>query len=98
MSFDRTLRRPQVWAGLECTVNRVGESYFDQLDRTGHDRCPEDLARLKALGIKAIRYPVLWERTEVSDGRYDWSWADQRLGLLRDLDLPPIVGLIHHGS
>ena len=26
----------EVWGGLECTVNRVEEVYFSQLDRNGH--------------------------------------------------------------
>jgi dTDP-4-dehydrorhamnose reductase len=35
---------------------------------------------------------VLWERTS------DWGWADERLSRLRELDIAPIVGLVHHGS
>ncbi|WP_438013914.1 hypothetical protein WMF18_23625 [Sorangium sp. So ce315] len=27
-----------LWAGVECTVNRVGDRYFDQIARTGHQR------------------------------------------------------------
>lgn len=50
-----------------------------------------------------MRYPVLWERTvrpgsPSSDPEYDWSWADERLGRLRQLGVEPIVGLLHHGS
>jgi len=28
----------------------------------------------------------------------NWSWADERLGRLRELGIRPIVGLLHHGS
>ncbi len=88
--------RPDVWAGPECTVNRVGDRYFDQLALTGHDARPEDLDRLASLGVKAVRYPVLWER-HVADP-IDWSWADSRLNRLHELRIRPIVGLVHHGS
>ncbi|BAZ22921.1 dTDP-4-dehydrorhamnose reductase [Kalymmatonema gypsitolerans NIES-4073] len=89
----------EVWAGVECTVNRVGDEYFDQLERNGHATRLDDLDLFAELGIKAIRYPVLWERT-APDGleNADWSWADERLGRLRELGINPIVGLVHHGS
>ena len=91
--------RLEMWGGVECTVNRVGDQWFDQLVRTGHDARVADLVKFAALGIKAIRYPVLWERT-APDGieSADWSWSDERLPVLRQLGVTPIVGLIHHGS
>ncbi len=87
---------PEVWAGPECTLNRVGDRYFDQLAMTGHDARLDDLDRLAGLGVKKVRYPVLWERH--SGPRIDWRWADERLKRLRELGLRPIVGLVHHGS
>ena len=89
----------EVWAGVECTVNRVGDQYFDQLERNGHASRVDDLDLFAELGVRAIRYPVLWERT-APDGleSADWSWADERLGRLRELGIHPIVGLVHHGS
>ncbi|HYE92059.1 MAG TPA: family 1 glycosylhydrolase, partial [Terriglobales bacterium] len=51
------------------------------------------------LGIRALRYPVLWEQVAPDGlGRAEWSWADERLGRLRELGVRPIVGLVHHGS
>jgi dTDP-4-dehydrorhamnose reductase len=87
----------EVWAGIECTVNRVGDRYFDQLVRNGHHTRLRDLERIAELGIRTLRYPVLWERT-APDGRADWSWPDERLGELQRLAIDPIVGLLHHGS
>jgi dTDP-4-dehydrorhamnose reductase len=89
----------ELWAGVECSVNRVGDVYFDQLERSGHARRVEDLDLFAELGVRAMRYPVLWERT-APDGleRADWSWANERLQRLRELKLKPIVGLVHHGS
>jgi dTDP-4-dehydrorhamnose reductase len=89
----------ELWGGLECTVNRVRDDYFHQLDRNGHATRPADIERFASLGIRAIRYPVIWERT-APDGieRADWSWSDERLNALRDAGVTPIAGLIHHGS
>lgn len=89
----------ELWGGIECTVNRVGDRYFDQVERSGHARRIDDLDRIAALGIRALRYPVLWERAAPdSPQRVDFAWADARLTRLRELGIRPIVGLLHHGS
>ena len=88
-----------MWAGVECTVNRVGDRYFDQMVRSGHDRRESDLDLVAALGVKALRYPVLWERTAPGDlADANWAWSDERLAKLRTLGIAPIIGLLHHGS
>ncbi|MBC7794612.1 MAG: family 1 glycosylhydrolase [Clostridia bacterium] len=79
----------ELWAGVECTVNRVGDRWFDQLERTGHVRRLSDCDRIADLGVSRVRYPVLWERP---------PWHDDRLERLRDRGVAPIVGLMHHGS
>ncbi|HSD47403.1 MAG TPA: family 1 glycosylhydrolase [Pyrinomonadaceae bacterium] len=90
---------PELWAGVEATVNRVGNNYSDQLERSGHALRLSDLDRLASLGITSVRYPVLWERTAPrSLDEFDWRWADERLNYLRRLGVKPIVGLVHHGS
>jgi dTDP-4-dehydrorhamnose reductase len=92
-------RSLELWGGVECTVNRVGDQYFNQLARSGHAERVEDLSRFASLGILAIRYPVLWELTapgKLADA--DWTWPDERLNRLRELEIKPIVGLLHHGS
>src|SRR5436190_3318396 len=89
-----TTTQPELWAGFECTVNRVGDRRFDQLALSGHDKRDSDLELLGELGVHAVRYPVLWERVE----RDGWGWSDRRLARLRELGIQPIVGLVHHGS
>ncbi|HEY0063980.1 MAG TPA: family 1 glycosylhydrolase [Telluria sp.] len=88
-----------LWGGLECTINRVQDRFHSQLDRNGHGARPDDIARFAALGISAIRYPVLWEQI-APDGVESANWAlpDQRLQSLRDNNITPILGLVHHGS
>jgi dTDP-4-dehydrorhamnose reductase len=89
----------ELWGGVECTICRVGDTYTRQLERTAHATRLEDLDRFAELGIRAIRYPVLWEQV-APDGpaSADWSWSDERLQRLRELGVLPIVGLVHHGS
>src|SRR5215213_6452809 len=95
----RSYERLELWGGVECTVNRVRDAYHDQLKRSGHDCRLEDIDLFAELGIKVIRYPLLWERIAPLDlTTANWSWADERMSRLRELGLKPIVGLVHHGS
>ncbi len=99
MSFPHPLPPLEMWGGVECTINRVGDTYFDQLKRNGHHDRIDDLYRFAELGIRAIRYPIQWERIAPHGlAQANWSWADERLNLLRTLGITPIVGLTHHGS
>lgn len=99
MTPGRQPRAPELWGGLECTIARVENSYRNQLCETGHDERPEDLDDVAKLGIRTLRYPVLWEAISPDDPeRADFRWHDQRLARLRELGIEPIIGLLHHGS
>lgn len=90
---------PELWGGLECTVVRIGDAYRSQFEETGHDARDHDLARVAALGVKRLRYPVLWETVSGDDPDWcEWDRADERMNRLRELGVAPIVGLMHHGS
>ena len=94
-----TADRPELWGGLECTVVRVGEDYRDQFQDTGHAGREGDIALIAALGIRRLRYPVLWETVSPDHpDRCSWDWHDRRLARLREEGISPIVGLMHHGS
>ena len=89
----------ELWSGVECTVNRVRNDYFDQLERSGHSVRSSDIDRLAELGITKVRYPLLWERMAPGSLQsIDWSWSDERMARLQKRNLTPIVGLQHHGS
>ena len=89
----------ELWGGIECTINRVGDRFIDQLERCEHYSREGDLEAIAALGIKALRYPVLWERIAPKGvARADWRAPDRALAQLRELGVEPIVGLVHHGS
>ncbi len=89
----------ELWGGHECTVNRVRDRFRDQTRETGHQDRPSDLDAFAAMNIKALRYPVVWERIAPErPDRFDWRWTDARLDHIRRLGMRPIVGLLHHGS
>jgi dTDP-4-dehydrorhamnose reductase len=89
----------ELWGGIECTRNRVGDAYFDQLERSGHDRREADLDRFASLGLRTLRYPMPWERIAPEGPRWaDWSWPDARLDRLQKLGVRPVVGFLHGGS
>lgn len=93
------MRNLELWVGVEPTVSRVQDETLDQLALSGFDQRLDDIDRLAGLGVTAMRFPLLWERTAPQGlDRADWSWADARLTRLAELGVRPIVGLVHHGS
>lgn len=90
--------QPTLWGGVECTISRTGDAYLDQAVLSGHNSRADDLDRFAALGITALRYPLLWESfARSADPGALWAWHDERLDRLRRLGVQPIIGLIHHG-
>lgn len=90
----------QIWGGVECTINRVGDQYFDQLEYAGHyERWEADIDLVASLGVKMLRYPVLWEKHCAEPGTsIDWTFARRSLDRLKRHGITPIAGLVHHGS
>ena len=100
MKKGNTKSKIEIWAGIECSLNRVENKYTDQLDKSGHYvRGFKDIKRFADLGIEAMRYPVLWEKHEPQkDKDIDWKFSNARLSELNNAGIAPIVGLVHHGS
>ncbi|HET7710185.1 MAG TPA: family 1 glycosylhydrolase [Sphingomicrobium sp.] len=89
----------ELWGGVECTHVRIGDAYRDQLAETGHDARIGDVDAMASIGIKAVRYPILWEKVAPqSPDELDFSWHDSRLARLREHGIRVIAGLVHHGS
>jgi dTDP-4-dehydrorhamnose reductase len=93
-------KKPELWGGIECSFNRVKDLYIDQLQSCEHyQRAAQDIDAIEALGIKKIRYPVIWERLQPHPRQsIDWSTVEVPLNALRARGIDPIVGLVHHGS
>jgi dTDP-4-dehydrorhamnose reductase len=89
----------ELWGGVECSVVRINDSFRDQIRETGHYHRIEDLGLIADLGIRTLRYPVVWETVSPDHpDEQDWTWHDARLRRLKELLIEPIVGLVHHGS
>lgn len=97
---SRKVHKLELWGGLECTINRVGDQFRDQLETAGHYYRENDIDEIAALGIRTIRYPILWEKHQPSleKGEPDWSWIEKQLLKLKEKNIVPIAGLVHHGS
>lgn len=101
MSIDKNCQTffPEIWGGIESSINRVGDCYRDQLGYSGHYHRPQDIDLFANLGIRALRYPVLWENHQAREHQdIDWSWTRSQLEKIRSRNLVPIAGLLHHGS
>jgi beta-glucosidase/6-phospho-beta-glucosidase/beta-galactosidase len=81
----------EMWGGIECSHVRIGDVVRDQRVETGHRDRPGDLDLIADLGVRTLRYPVIWG---AEDG---WGWHDARLSRLRALGVRPIAGFLHHG-
>ncbi len=91
---------PEIWASPEPTVARIDRTRTrDQLRETGHEARESDIALLASLGVRATRYPVLWEKVAPHHPHVrDYSWASRRLNALAERGVEPIVTLLHHGA
>jgi beta-glucosidase/6-phospho-beta-glucosidase/beta-galactosidase len=85
----------EVWGGAEYTCNRVGDRYFDQMELSGHAQRMSDYEEFADLGIRTLRFGLLWERHELDPS---WRWSDERLQWMRNTGVRPIASLVHHGS
>ncbi|MBA3521397.1 MAG: glycoside hydrolase family 1 protein [Gemmatimonadales bacterium] len=99
-------RRPEdfMWAtGIEDTFvpqTRPGHRALDEYQLMGHyEHWREDLALVRDLGLKAVRWGVPWYRVEpFQSGEYDWRWTDQVIPyMVEELGVTPIIDLIHYG-
>jgi len=95
----RTAQPLELWGGVECSVVRIGGDYRNQVVDTGHASRLKDIDAMAEIGVKAVRYPILWETVAPeAPGEMDFSWHDERLERLRKHGIKVIAGLVHHGS
>lgn len=89
---------PEIWGGIECTINRVGDEYFDQLNYSNYYLHPQSEA-IADLGIQKLRFPLLWEKLQPLQSQpIDWLWTERQLNFFREKNIEVIAGLVHHGS
>jgi dTDP-4-dehydrorhamnose reductase len=97
--MDKRYFSPEIWGGIESTINRVGDRFNDQLEHSGHYSREEDIDQIARLGISKLRYPILWEKHQPEKGvEPDFTWIRPRLEKLKGYGIDVIAGLVHHGS
>lgn len=92
-----------IWsAGIEDTFitfpSPTTGRTLDEYQLTGHyERWREDLDRFAELGVSVVRYGLPWHRVNPAPGQWDWSFPDATLERLLELEIQPIVDLVHYG-
>ncbi|MDB5196058.1 MAG: dTDP-4-dehydrorhamnose reductase [Flaviaesturariibacter sp.] len=88
----------EIWGGLECTINRVRDSFHDQFEYGSVYAQPQREA-IADLGIKKLRFPILWEKHQpTQDKQIDWNWTTSQVEFYKKAGVGIIAGLVHHGS
>jgi len=86
--------------GIENSAPTIqnGSHRVDEMARCGHyDRWREDFELVRDLGIRFLRYGIPLHRAYAGPDRFDWSFADETFGALREMDIVPITDLCHFG-
>jgi beta-glucosidase/6-phospho-beta-glucosidase/beta-galactosidase len=85
--------------GIECSYPKVqGGKRRDQLEETRHyQHWREDFELCKEIGARFVRYGPPYYRIHTGPHKYDWSFTDEVLPVMRELELIPIVDLCHFG-
>lgn len=70
----------------------------DEMEKTRHyEHWRDDFRLVKELGIEYLRYGPPYHKTHTGPGRYDWDFADETFGALKEMEITPIADLCHFG-
>lgn len=86
--------------GIECSYPTIenGKVRRDLLAECKHyERFEEDLHLIRDMGLKVVRYGLPYYKINHAQGKYDWEFADRAMELIRELELIPILDLMHFG-
>lgn len=97
IGLNTAVATPELWGGLECSHVTIHGSTRDQQAETGHLLRDGDLDQIAELGIRTLRYPMLWAHVN-EDPERAFAFHARRLARLRKLGITPIVGFLHHGN
>jgi beta-glucosidase/6-phospho-beta-glucosidase/beta-galactosidase len=89
--------------GIECSYPTVSDvagrrARVDQLEQTFHYRYwQQDLALVRELGLRWLRYGPPYYRVHTGPDQYDWEFTDLVFAEIQRLGIVPIVDLCHFG-
>lgn len=87
--------------GIECSNPTIahGRIRRDLLEECGHyARWREDLALVRELGLRFLRYGLPYHLVHRGPGQYDWEFADLAMAEMQRLGIIPILDLMHFGA
>jgi beta-glucosidase/6-phospho-beta-glucosidase/beta-galactosidase len=85
--------------GIECSNPISCENQrVDQLELTGHyEHWQQDLALVRELGVRYLRYGPPIHKIFLGPDSYDWSFIDPVMSEMHRLGIRPIIDLVHFG-
>jgi beta-glucosidase/6-phospho-beta-glucosidase/beta-galactosidase len=86
--------------GIECSYPTLegGRWRLDEMAACGHyRRWRTDLALVRELGLRYLRYGPPLHLINPRRGQYDWSFLDEVAAEMRRLGITPIMDLCHFG-
>ncbi len=88
--------------GVEDTFvpqSRPGERAIDEYELTEHYRhWHSDLGLAREAGATMLRWGIPWHRVNPERGRWDFEWLDRVMDRFAELQLEPIIDLLHYGT
>ena len=70
----------------------------DEMEKCCHYKNWElDFQLTKEQGIEFLRYGPPYYKTHIAPGKYDWDFSDATFNKLKQMDINPIVDLLHFG-
>ena len=88
-----------IW-GVGIESSALPHLDVDQLEWTQHNEHWSEDFRLisEELGVGYLRYAIPWHYLEPRPGEYDWSIADERIGLASQLGIELLMDVMHFGT
>ena len=100
--FNPNTQRFIFATGIECSYPTIqtdqGRRRVDEMEKCKHyERWREDLQLTLDLGIQMLRYGPPYYRMHTGPDQYDWSWTDEVLPVMKQVNIIPIMDLCHFG-
>ena len=71
---------------------------IDEMEKCFHyQHWQKDFELVKEMGIPFLRYGPPYYSTHIAAGKYDWEFTDNTFHRLKELNIIPIVDLLHFG-
>jgi len=86
--------------GIECSYPTIdnGLTRRDQLLECGHYKhWKKDLRLVREMGLKVLRYGLPYYNIHLGPDKYDWSFADEVMNEMKEMEITPILDLLHFG-